>query len=49
VFVLDWPRTPRGKGSPKGSLFSDGGPLWSDPGSVHMGVAADLNATIERS
>ena len=34
-------------------LFSDGGPLWSDPdvvrriGSIHMGVAADLNATIE--
>jgi acetyl-CoA C-acetyltransferase len=28
-------------------MFSDGGPLWSDPGAVHMGVAADLNATID--
>ena len=34
-------------------IFSDGGPLWSDPavisavGSVHMGIAADINATIE--
>lgn len=35
-------------------LFADRGPLWTDPltiratvGSVHMGVAADLNATIE--
>jgi acetyl-CoA C-acetyltransferase len=34
-------------------IFSDGGALWSDPavvsavGSVHMGVAADLNATRE--
>ncbi|WP_036527708.1 acetyl-CoA C-acyltransferase [Nocardia sp. CNY236] len=34
-------------------LFADRGPLWSDPatvrgiGSIHMGVAADLNATIE--
>ena len=34
-------------------MFSDGGPLWADPatvrriGSIHMGVAADLNATIE--
>ena len=34
-------------------LFADRGPLWADPstirrvGSVHMGVAADLNATIE--
>jgi acetyl-CoA C-acetyltransferase len=34
-------------------MFSDGGPLWSDPevvnriGSIHMGVAADLNATLE--
>ncbi|WP_370617417.1 acetyl-CoA C-acyltransferase [Mumia sp. Pv 4-285] len=34
-------------------MFVDRGPLWSDPatikriGSVHMGVAADLNATIE--
>ncbi len=33
-------------------MFSDGGPLWSDPdvvqriGSIHMGVAADLNATL---
>ncbi|GAC56582.1 putative 3-ketoacyl-CoA thiolase [Gordonia hirsuta DSM 44140 = NBRC 16056] len=33
-------------------IFSDGGPLWSDPeivteiGSIHMGVAADLNATL---
>lgn len=34
-------------------MFSDGGPLFCDPptiariGSVHMGIAADLNATIE--
>ncbi|WP_214105163.1 acetyl-CoA C-acyltransferase [Acrocarpospora catenulata] len=34
-------------------MFSDRGPLWSDPetvkriGSVHMGIAADLNATID--
>ncbi|ALG87036.1 acetyl-CoA acetyltransferase [Gordonia phthalatica] len=34
-------------------IFSDGGPLWTDPetiadvGSIHMGVAADLNATLE--
>lgn len=34
-------------------MFVDRGPLWSDPeiiktiGSVHMGIAADLNATIE--
>jgi acetyl-CoA C-acetyltransferase len=34
-------------------MFSDGGPLWTDPdvvqriGSIHMGVAADLNATID--
>lgn len=34
-------------------MFADRGPLWNDPatirtmGSVHMGVAADLNATIE--
>lgn len=34
-------------------IFSDGGALWSDPavvdavGSVHMGIAADLNATRE--
>lgn len=34
-------------------MFADGGPLWTDPGvirrigSVHMGIAADLNATIE--
>jgi acetyl-CoA C-acetyltransferase len=33
-------------------MFSDGGPLWTDPdvvkriGSIHMGVAADLNATL---
>lgn len=33
-------------------IFSDGGPLWSDPqtvrevGSVHMGIAADLCATL---
>lgn len=33
-------------------IFSDGGPLWTDPrtiqdvGSVHMGIAADLCATI---
>jgi aldehyde dehydrogenase len=33
-------------------MFADRGPLWADPatvrtvGSVHMGVAADLNATI---
>ncbi|WP_433086482.1 acetyl-CoA C-acyltransferase [Dactylosporangium sp. CA-052675] len=35
------------------SMFSDEGPLWSDPdtirrvGSVHMGIAADLNATLD--
>lgn len=35
-------------------MFADRGPLWADPatirsvGSVHMGIAADLNATIER-
>lgn len=34
-------------------IFSDGGALWTDPavigavGSVHMGIAADLNATID--
>jgi acetyl-CoA C-acetyltransferase len=34
-------------------MFSDGGPLWTDPGviervgSIHMGVAADLNATLD--
>ena len=34
-------------------MFADRGPLWIDPatvqsvGSVHMGIAADLNATIE--
>lgn len=34
-------------------MFSDKGPLWTDPdtiariGSVHMGIAADLNATID--
>jgi len=34
-------------------IFSDGGALWNDPsvvksvGSVHMGIAADLNATLE--
>ncbi len=34
-------------------IFSDGGALWNDPsvvqavGSVHMGTAADLNATLE--
>ena len=34
-------------------MFADRGPLWTDPdvirriGSIHMGVAADLNATIE--
>jgi acetyl-CoA C-acetyltransferase len=34
-------------------MFSDGGPLWTDPalgdavGALHMGVAADLIATIE--
>lgn len=34
-------------------LFADGGPLWTDPdtieriGSIHMGVAADLNGTLE--
>jgi acetyl-CoA C-acetyltransferase len=34
-------------------MFSDGGPLWGDPdviervGSVHMGIAADLVATME--
>ncbi|GII58367.1 acetyl-CoA acetyltransferase [Planotetraspora thailandica] len=34
-------------------MFSDEGPLWSDPetvkrvGSIHMGVAADLNATVD--
>ncbi|GAA0401914.1 acetyl-CoA acetyltransferase [Acrocarpospora corrugata] len=34
-------------------MYSDRGPLWSDPetveriGSIHMGVAADLNATID--
>ena len=34
-------------------MFTDRGPLWADPatiravGSVHMGVAADLNATLE--
>jgi acetyl-CoA C-acetyltransferase len=34
-------------------MFSDGGPLWTDPaiaaalGSVHMGIAADLVATLE--
>jgi acetyl-CoA C-acetyltransferase len=34
-------------------MFSDEGPLWSDPdtirrvGSIHMGIAADLNATLD--
>lgn len=34
-------------------MFSDRGPLWTDPetirrvGSVHMGIAADLNATLD--
>lgn len=34
-------------------MFSDKGPLWGDPevvseiGSVHMGIAADLNATLD--
>lgn len=34
-------------------MFTDGGPLWTNPdvvkkiGSVHMGIAADLNVTIE--
>ncbi|RAY12778.1 acetyl-CoA C-acyltransferase [Actinomadura craniellae] len=34
-------------------MFSDRGPLWNDPetiqriGSVHMGIAADLNATLD--
>lgn len=28
-------------------IFSDQGALWSEPYSVHMGVAADLNATLE--
>ncbi|MCD9199880.1 acetyl-CoA C-acyltransferase [Aeromicrobium wangtongii] len=34
-------------------MFADQGPLWTDPkiiraiGSVHMGIAADLNATLE--
>jgi len=34
-------------------MFSDKGPLWNDPeivskiGSVHMGISADLNATLE--
>jgi acetyl-CoA C-acetyltransferase len=34
-------------------MFADQGPLWTDPdvirriGSIHMGVAADLNATLE--
>ncbi len=34
-------------------MFADRGPLWTDPatvrsvGSVHMGIAADLNATVE--
>lgn len=34
-------------------MFADRGPLWGDPevvsaiGSVHMGIAADLNATLE--
>lgn len=34
-------------------IFSDGGPLWADPevvaavGSVHMGIAADLVATLD--
>ncbi|MFF5209484.1 acetyl-CoA C-acyltransferase [Streptosporangium sp. NPDC000396] len=34
-------------------MFSDGGPLWADPavvdrvGSIHMGIAADVVATIE--
>ena len=33
-------------------MFADGGPLWTDPdtirrvGSIHMGIAADLNATL---
>src|SRR5947207_1100091 len=34
-------------------IFSDGGPLWTDPavraaaGAIHMGVAADLVATLD--
>ena len=28
-------------------IFSDDGALWREPYSVHMGVAADLNATLE--
>jgi acetyl-CoA C-acetyltransferase len=28
-------------------IFSDQGALWREPYSVHMGVAADLNATVE--
>lgn len=34
-------------------MFADGGPLWNDPdtirrvGSIHMGIAADLNATLD--
>ncbi len=28
-------------------IFSDGGALWAEPYSVHMGIAADLNATLE--
>ncbi|WP_061289149.1 acetyl-CoA C-acyltransferase [Herbidospora cretacea] len=28
-------------------MFSDRAPLWTDPGSIHMGVAADLNASID--
>jgi acetyl-CoA C-acetyltransferase len=28
-------------------IFSDGGTLWREPYSVHMGIAADLNATLE--
>ena len=29
------------------AIFSDQGPLWREPYSVHMGIAADLNATRE--
>ncbi len=28
-------------------IFTDEGPLWAEPWSIHMGVAADLNATRE--
>ena len=28
-------------------LFADGGPLWREPYSIHMGIAADVVATLE--